>query len=128
MLRRFLYAPIMRLSRAMRRRLRRGLGLPALLSDPEYPHNGTMNPPRKLMVLCEAQGWRCCYCGCVMQVERPNDDDAPSVDEVLPRCFGGRREWTNQVAACRRCNTTRGFQAALVFWRKCQQTTNLMTG
>ncbi len=40
----------------------------------------------------------CQYCG------RP----AESIDHVHPRSRGGRHEWDNVVAACRRCNTTKG--------------------
>ncbi len=40
----------------------------------------------------------CQYCG------RP----AESIDHVLPRSRGGRHEWDNVVASCRRCNTTKG--------------------
>lgn len=40
----------------------------------------------------------CQYCG------RP----AESIDHVHPRSRGGRHEWTNVVASCRRCNTTKG--------------------
>ncbi len=40
----------------------------------------------------------CQYCG------RP----AESIDHVHPRSRGGRHEWANVVASCRRCNTTKG--------------------
>lgn len=40
----------------------------------------------------------CQYCG------RP----AESIDHVHPRSRGGRHEWENVVAACRRCNTSKG--------------------
>lgn len=40
----------------------------------------------------------CQYCG------RP----AESIDHVHPRSRGGRHEWNNVVASCRRCNTTKG--------------------
>jgi 5-methylcytosine-specific restriction endonuclease McrA len=38
---------------------------------------------------------RCQYCG----------KHAESIDHVLPRSRGGRHEWENVVACCRRCNT-----------------------
>jgi 5-methylcytosine-specific restriction endonuclease McrA len=41
---------------------------------------------------------RCQYCG------RP----AESIDHVVPRSRGGRHEWDNVVAACRRCNAAKG--------------------
>ena len=37
---------------------------------------------------------RCQYCGQM----------ADSIDHVMPRSRGGGHEWTNLVAACRRCN------------------------
>ncbi len=40
----------------------------------------------------------CQYCG----------RRAESIDHVQPRSRGGRHEWTNVVACCRRCNTTKG--------------------
>jgi 5-methylcytosine-specific restriction endonuclease McrA len=40
----------------------------------------------------------CQYC------ERP----AENVDHVVPRSQGGEHEWSNVVAACRRCNTKKG--------------------
>ena len=41
---------------------------------------------------------RCQYCG----------SPAESIDHVVPRSRGGRHEWDNVVAACRRCNTAKG--------------------
>lgn len=40
----------------------------------------------------------CQYCGRA----------AESIDHVHPRSRGGRHEWENVVASCRRCNTTKG--------------------
>ena len=40
----------------------------------------------------------CQYCG----------RQAESIDHLHPRSRGGRHEWTNVVASCRRCNTTKG--------------------
>ncbi len=39
-------------------------------------------------------GHQCQYCGGV----------ADSIDHVMPRSRGGRHEWENVAAACRRCN------------------------
>lgn len=39
-------------------------------------------------------GHLCQYCG----------DVADSIDHVMPRSRGGRHEWENVAAACRRCN------------------------
>lgn len=43
-------------------------------------------------------GSRCQYCG----------RDADSIDHVIPRSKGGPHSWENVVAACRRCNLTKG--------------------
>ncbi len=50
-------------------------------------------PPTRRTVMQRDQG-RCAYCG----------ESADTVDHVVPRSRGGRHEWTNVVAACRRCN------------------------
>jgi len=39
----------------------------------------------------------CCYCGGL----------ADTVDHILPTSRGGQNVWTNVVAACRRCNSTK---------------------
>jgi len=36
------------------------------------------------------------------------DRPAENVDHVVPRSQGGQHEWSNVVAACRRCNTKKG--------------------
>lgn len=43
-------------------------------------------------------GYECQYCG----------GSAESIDHVVPRSRGGTHEWDNVVAACRRCNSTKG--------------------
>ncbi|OIQ78421.1 HNH endonuclease [mine drainage metagenome] len=50
-------------------------------------------PPTRRTVMQRDQG-RCAYCG----------ESADTVDHVVPRSRGGPHEWTNVVAACRRCN------------------------
>ncbi len=42
--------------------------------------------------------FRCQYCG----------GSAESIDHVVPRSRGGAHEWENVVAACRRCNSSKG--------------------
>ena len=41
---------------------------------------------------------RCQYCG----------GNAENLDHIVPRSRGGAHTWENVVAACRRCNTTKG--------------------
>lgn len=43
-------------------------------------------------------GGRCQYCG----------KGAESIDHVVPRSKGGAHAWDNVVAACRRCNASKG--------------------
>ena len=62
---------------------------------------------RYLPSLCEAQNWRCCYCGGRMD-GTGQEPDAPSVEHVLPRSMGGTDDVGNLAAAHRRCNEARG--------------------
>jgi 5-methylcytosine-specific restriction endonuclease McrA len=53
-------------------------------------------------------GWRCAYC----------HGSAETIDHVLPRSRGGRHAWDNVVAACARCNHTKGDKTpAELGWR-----------
>lgn len=47
-------------------------------------------------------GHRCQYCGAT----------AENIDHVVPRSRGGSHTWENVVAACRRCNATKGDHLA----------------
>lgn len=64
--------------------------------------------------LCEAQSWRCCYCGTrmVLYPEAGPRSDRASIEHVEPRGFGGSDEWENLVAACKLCNHARGSMSA----------------
>lgn len=42
--------------------------------------------------------WTCCYCGAKPGVREL------TIDHVVPRCRGGKSEWTNCVLACTDCN------------------------
>ena len=48
--------------------------------------------------IMKRDGYRCRYCGKL----------AEHVDHVVPRCQGGTDEPTNLVAACKRCNLSKG--------------------
>ena len=54
--------------------------------------------------LCEAQNWRCCYCGVKME----DGGTKPTFEHVIPRSKGGAHEESNLVIACRDCNMKRG--------------------
>jgi hypothetical protein len=86
----------------------------SLAGHPTYA-TATAPWPRNLVRLCEAQNWRCCYCGCRFG-DVPNADDYPSTDHVVPLSMDGERTWENEVAACRRCNALRGATDAFEFF------------
>ena len=69
--------------------------------------------------LCEAQNWRCCYCGGHMrQIEAGAQHPADAtVDHILPHLYGGQADFDNSVAACRACNRTRGCMKAYAFFK-----------
>lgn len=73
----------------------------------------------KIVILCEAQNWRCCYCGVVM-VRGEQGPDSASVEHVVPRVAGGAREWENEVAACKLCNESRGAMYARQYFQMVQ--------
>lgn len=53
-------------------------------------------------------GWRCAYCR----------GPAETIDHVIPRSRGGRHSWDNVVAACAKCNHTKGDRTlAELGWR-----------
>ncbi len=45
----------------------------------------------------------CQYCGVV--------DRDLTVDHIVPRCRGGKHEWTNVVASCKTCNHRKGSKS-----------------
>ena len=51
-------------------------------------------PPLTRRAVLQRDGYRCAYCG----------ELADTIDHVRPRSRGGRHEWNNVVAACRRHN------------------------
>ncbi len=55
-------------------------------------------PPLTRRALLLRDSYRCAYCL----------SPADTIDHVIPRSRGGRHEWTNVVAACRRHNMQKG--------------------
>lgn len=55
-------------------------------------------PPLTRRSLLLRDGYKCAYCL----------GQADTIDHVIPRSRGGRHEWTNVVAACRRHNMQKG--------------------
>lgn len=84
--------------------------------------------------LCEAQNWRCCYCGGTMANyhEETQSDDAPikfpTIEHVIPLSWGGDNCWENLVGACYDCNDERGnkYTAEEFYLKKQLQLLNLL--
>lgn len=57
-------------------------------------------PPLTRRAVLRRDGGLCAYCKQI----------ADTVDHVVPRSRGGRHEWTNVVASCKRDNLTKGDQ------------------
>jgi hypothetical protein len=70
----------------------------------------------ELFRLCEAQNWRCCYCGITLATGRPGNDTA-TMEHVVPKVAGGSNDWSNLVAACKLCNNARSAMKALKYLR-----------
>ena len=68
-----------------------------LRSFVRVPYRATVPPLSRRAVLVRDRS-RCAYC----------DVHADTIDHVIPRSRGGRHEWTNVVAACRRHNMQKG--------------------
>ena len=57
--------------------------------------------------LAEAQNWRCCYCGVVMNRWRKTGTRC-TIEHVIPANAGGRANWETCAAACQDCNRRGG--------------------
>jgi 5-methylcytosine-specific restriction endonuclease McrA len=68
-----------------------------LRSYVKVPFRATQAPLSRRGVLMRDRS-RCAYC----------DGHADTIDHVVPRSRGGRHEWTNVVAACKRHNLQKG--------------------
>lgn len=53
---------------------------------------------RARLIVLERDGYVCHWCGA----------HATEADHLIPRCKGGTSDPSNMVAACRRCNASRG--------------------
>lgn len=76
--------------------------LPAAIQLTEYvrvPYR-TARPSRRNIMKRDKN--ICQYCSCDL-----NTNNA-SIDHVIPRSRGGKHEWTNVVASCKKCNTKKG--------------------
>lgn len=88
----------------------------------DFPHFSHQSRAfEKRIALAEAQNWRCAYCGIAVQIEVDDRDTRLSIDEVVPRCAGGLRVWSNQVIACALCNQGRGAMRAERYFGRVQE-------
>lgn len=75
-----------------------------------WPQRGSKDwiEPLVRLSLYERDSWSCHLCGeAVNRDAHFNDDDAPSLDHLLPRSQGGTHEHSNLKTAHRLCNSTR---------------------
>lgn len=92
----FTDAPDSPAARRRRRRMERAWERTALACNP---------PNGRMMQLCEAQNWRCCWCG-----KRMTYAPGPLMatrEHILALCDSGTGEWLNLAAACLLCNNRR---------------------
>jgi 5-methylcytosine-specific restriction endonuclease McrA len=61
---------------------------------------GARTPPLTRRAVLRRDQGQCAYCS----------EAADTVDHVIPRSRGGRHEWTNVVASCKRDNLVKGDQ------------------
>ena len=52
----------------------------------------------------------CVWCG-----EFPRPGEKHTIEHLVPKSEGGKREWHNVVAACSRCNNKRGVMPPAIF-------------
>lgn len=102
------------------------IGVPyAVTHCDDYPHIA-LNSWKKRICLCEAQNWRCCYCGVRVYLRRKHnvhisDDTFGTVDHIIPRARGGLAIWSNEVIACTLCNNGRNVIDAMVYFEAVQK-------
>jgi 5-methylcytosine-specific restriction endonuclease McrA len=75
------------------------LAVPSVVRLTRYvrvPYRATIGLSRRGVFARD--GWHCAYCR----------GPAETIDHVIPRSRGGRHAWDNVVAACAKCNHTKG--------------------
>lgn len=66
--------------------------------------------------LWQEQGGTCFFCGRPMpepatqRLRHRKRLESATIEHVQPRSKGGAQDWTNEVAACRACNSTKADQ------------------
>ena len=83
--------------------LRSTLDIPTIIAtDGDVHYNDHHVPAVCNRLLFRRDRNICLYCGEQFSVEKLTRD------HIVPRSRGGKESWTNQVAACRRCNQRKG--------------------
>ena len=89
--------------------VRHELPVPSVVRLTRYvrvPFRATVGLSRR--AIFARDGWRCAYC----------KGPAETIDHVFPRSRGGRHAWENVVAACAKCNHSKGDKTpAELGWR-----------
>lgn len=87
------------------------------MNDTTFPHKAheTRNFTKRT-ALCEAQNWRCCYCG-IRFSDDVDSDACATIEHVVPIVAGGLMRWLNEVVACRLCNEGRGAMYARSYYQ-----------
>lgn len=75
--------------------------IPAVISLKKYYQSTQRILPTRRNILIR-DNYTCQYCN------KHFDELDLTLDHVLPRALGGISEWTNLVAACRKCNVKKG--------------------
>lgn len=76
----------------------------AAVADLEWPARMALRTR-----FAEAQNWRCCYCSTRMD-GRGTEDNAPTLEHILPSGILHIDDADNCAVACRLCNVKRGTQ------------------
>ena len=71
----------------------------------------------RLQHALDRDGARCVWCGCPFGPRAGR----PTLEHVVPKVKGGPAWPENEVAACARCNRTRGHTAPDVWLRVCEE-------
>lgn len=68
--------------------------------------------------LAANQDWKCCYCGCQMQLKTLRSSrkrNSATLEHIVLRTEGGQNVRSNMMAACNQCNGLRGQAEYIAF-------------
>lgn len=60
--------------------------------------------------MMELFGWRCAYCDCWLDKGNAKKPTSRVIEHFIPVASGGRNDYTNVVASCRKCNDAKGVK------------------